>query len=335
MVRIDSITLKLPTDAINGIDYNKLPKGIKEREDGREVKNVDVAKGIDYGLNRIQVDNLQSSIIIDLSAKILKDNYKQSICLDTVTQLTDEINSHGIINVNSDTLLQSTVLKCDPVETIPVSKLSRTINSVVQFANMNSSYDVDYFTVKGSLGYSANRKVKSYKERQTGYSKLHDLSKDKYNRDFAVKYPNMVKSFGVNDLRIECNLTSFKQLKEKFAVASNTLGSILNSTKNVNSDVFERIINTGVQMDLFSDYFIDMNMTKLVKEYGYNQIFRMFDYDWDRVQRWIRMKYPRTKTRNSAGYQIKQFKSAFARQHEMKSHINTDIQQVSELLKSA
>ena len=199
---------------------------------------------------------------------------------------------------------------------------------------MNSSYEVGSYLTKGSLGYTAKRKVKSYKERQVGYSKLHDLKKDKHNRDFSKDYPKMIRSFNLNDIRVESNIVAKSQMKKHFKVVNTSLGSILNSSENVNSNVFQRIIKTGVQMDLFSDSFMSMAMTKIVKEYGYKSIFNQFGNNWDKVEQWIKVKMPRGKS-NSAYYQINIFKDAFQRLNDIDSSVNTSIEELSYLLKQA
>ena len=200
---------------------------------------------------------------------------------------------------------------------------------------MNRKYDVDPYLGHGSLGYSLKRKVKSYNERQIGYSKLKEFQKDKANRTFASEYPSMVRSFSPNDLRIESNMVSFKHMKQRFAIPANTLGGILNSTKDVNYDIFLRAMDTGIQMELFSDHYIKMNMTDLVKEYGYGSIFSQFEWDWQLIENWIKLKYPRTKKKNSAYYQIKQFKKAYSRLKKVDHQINSDVEELKTLLKCA
>lgn len=335
MVGIDTIKILLPITTLKGVDFGAFDEEIVRSHKGVEVQNKSYSAKLDYGLNRIEVDNLNCNVVIDASAKILKDNYKHSISLNTLTQFTSEINKHNLIEVDEDALLASTVLKCDPVDTVEVSDIENTVASVVQYANMNRSYDVGYYRVKGSLGYSVKRKVKSYKERQIGYSKLHDLMKDKYNRDFCKEYPNMVRTFARNDLRVECNIVAAKQMRKHFSVTNNTLGAILNSTQKVNHSIFNRVIDTGVQMDLFSDTFSKMDLPNLVRYFGYNEIFKMFDWDWKAIESWIKMKYPRTKTRNSAYYQIKQFKKAYSRLAEQDTSTNSAVNQLVELLKAA
>jgi len=334
MVGLDTFKLKLPIDHVKGINYSKFSDTETKSQKGIEIRNVDIHKNIDYGLNAIQVDNLRGEIIISGSAKILKDNYKQSISLNTLDQFTEEINKHGFIEVASDKLLRSTLLVCDPVNTMRVTDLNKSVRSVIQFANMNSSYEVGSYLTKGSLGYTAKRKVKSYKERQVGYSKLHDLKKDKHNRDFSKDYPKMIRSFNLNDIRVESNIVAKSQMKKHFKVVNTSLGSILNSSENVNSNVFQRIIKTGVQMDLFSDSFMSMAMTKIVKEYGYKSIFNQFGNNWDKVEQWIKVKMPRGKS-NSAYYQINIFKDAFQRLNDIDSSVNTSIEELSYLLKQA
>ena len=121
MVGLDTFKLKLPIDHVKGINYSKFSDTETKSQKGIEIRNVDIHKNIDYGLNAIQVDNLRGEIIISGSAKILKDNYKQSISLNTLDQFTEEINKHGFIEVASDKLLRSTLLVCDPVNTMRVT----------------------------------------------------------------------------------------------------------------------------------------------------------------------------------------------------------------------
>lgn len=336
MVGIDSVRILLPVEGVVGVNESAFSKVKMEcNSHGDVVSHKLVSQSVKHGLNQVEYDKVRGNLSIKASAKILGDDYRQSISLNTIDRVAEVVNSVGLVNVTTDQLLAADTLSCDPVKTVSLANLDQSVNAVLQWANMNRKYDVQGYTVNHKLtGFTASRRVKSYKERQIGYCKLYELTKAS-NKEFLRNHPRAVSSFGLDDLRIETNVASKRHMRTLFKTLNTSLGSILSTSESVNYDVFSRLIDTGVQMDLFSDSFIEMSLTDLVKEYGYHSIISRFKGDWARIEHWIKLKYPRTKTKNSAYYQIGKFREAFARYVESDPTINTRVSEIADLLKVA
>ncbi|GAH07195.1 unnamed protein product, partial [marine sediment metagenome] len=157
----------------------------------------------------------------------------------------------------------------------------------------NSRYHVDHYTGH-SRGYVATRKVQSYKERQIGYSK-HDELGTKGLQEFVKDHPRAAASFSRNALRIESNYTSHKRTRDAFRIATNNIGSIINSVANPNYHVFEKIVKKGQQLDLFSDLYDGMSLPEIRNHIGYKGIFQRFDNDLSLVEQWIKNTFDRGK----------------------------------------
>ena len=59
------------------------------------------------GLNRISIDKLSNTTTIEVSAKILKQNYIEGINKNTINEVIDNINSHNIVKFNTNNFIKN------------------------------------------------------------------------------------------------------------------------------------------------------------------------------------------------------------------------------------
>lgn len=339
MIRLDSFKIKLPIELINNIDLSNhrskhLP--IAETFEGKEkiIQDKIVVSNLDHGFNRVTIDNLQNEIIIEGSAKILKSNYYDGICLDTFEQLHHELTRHKLIDISQDNLMMSQMFTLDCTVNLEVKDIKQSVRATVEHGSMSSNYIVKDFSKGGNFGFVATRDVSSYKERMTGYSKLMEVSNT--NSKFAKDYPAAIKRFNLNTLRLESNFASFKNVRDHFKVTSNNLGSILNSQENVNFKMFDRLIHAGKQLELFSDAYEKMKFHDIIKEIGYKGFLEKFNYDLNAAKVFISVKYPRTKNSDPGARYKKIIEQKYAELTKDKRHFNNQfISEITEKLKIA
>ena len=334
MIKLDSFKIKLPIEQINCIDLSNhkakhLP--ISETFAGKEkiIQDKIVVSNLDHGFNRVTIDNLQNEIIIEGSAKILKSNYYDGICLDTFEQLHHELTRHKLIDISQDNLLKAQMFTLDCTVNLELKDIKQSVRATVEHGSISSNYKIDTFLSHGNYGFVATRKVK-YKERMTGYSKLMEVSNT--DSKFAKDCPEAIKRFNLNTLRLESNFASFKHVREHFKVTSNNLGSILNSQENVNLKMYDRVIKAGKQLELFNDAYYGLGLPELLKEMGIKTFFAQFNNDLKAAKEFVKVRF----NRNTHYYYYKMLNEMYAKLTIDQRHFNNQfIQEITEKLKTA
>ena len=335
MIKLDSFKIKLPIEQIDNIDFSnhkskRLP--ISETFEGKEkiIQDKIIVSNLDHGFNRVTVDNLQNEIIIEGSAKILKSNYYDGISLDTFEQLHYELTRHNLIAISQDNLMKAQMFTLDCTVNLELKDIRQSVRATVEHGSINSNYTVKNFSKSGNFGFVATRDVKSYKERMTGYSKLIEVANT--DSKFAKDNPEAIKRFNQNTLRLESNFASFKNVRDHFKVTSNTFGSILNSQENVNLKMFDRLIHSGKQLELFNDAYDNLGLPELLKEIGYKTFFAQFDNDLKAARQFIKIRYDRSRH----SYYYKMITEKYAEITKDQRHFNNQfISEITEKLKTA
>lgn len=302
MNSFDSLKLKIPCENIDFFGFGNHKVSNKKQDiNGNIVKEVSEVNNLAHGFNSFTYDALNNAVFLQVSAKILGDNYYQGINEKTFEQLHHELTRHGIFNIGPDELLQAQTLTIDCTNNIEVENLSKAVYSVIQHGTQNSNYSVKHYP---NSGFIATRDVKTYKERLIGYSKLIEAGKKRkdYSK-FEKDYPGALKKFTQNTLRIESNFTSFNKVRENFKIVGKPcLASLFQSQENVNSNLFEKVIRPGKQLILFSDRYDDLSFVEMIKEIGYITFFDQLNWDLKSVKEFIKAKYPRTSKNNKHSY---------------------------------
>ena len=276
------------------------------------------------------IDNLQNEIIIEGSAKILKSNYYDGISLNTFDQLHYELTRHKLIDISQDNLMKAQMFTLDCTVNLELKDIKQSVRATVEHGSINSNYTLKNFSKGGNFGFVATRDVKSYKERMTGYSKLMEVSNT--DSKFAKDCPEAIKRFNLNTLRLESNFASFKNVRDHFKVTSNTFGSILNSQENVNLKMFDRLIHSGKQLELFNDAYDNLGLPELLKEIGYKTFFAQFDNDLKAARQFIKIRYDRSRH----SYYYKMITEKYAEITKDQRHFNNQfISEITEKLKTA
>ncbi len=335
MIKLDSFKIKLPMEQINKIDLSnhkakRIP--ISETFEGKEkiIQDKMIVSNLDYGFNKIIIDNLQNEIIIEGSAKILKSNYYDGISSNSFEQLHNELTRHKIIDISHDNLLEAQILTCDCTVNLEVTDIKQSVRATVEHGSINSNYTLKNFSKGSNLGFVATRNVKSYKERLTGYSKLMEVLNTESR--FAKDCPEAMKRFRLNTLRLESNFASFRNVREHFKVTSNSLGAILNSQENVNFKMYDRLIHPGKQLEFFNDAYDNLGLPNLLKEIGIKSFFDQFNNDLNAAKQFVKIRFKRS----THSYYYKILNEIYAKLTKDQRHFNNQfISEITEKLKTA
>ena len=206
MIRLDKIKIKFPISCINSINF--------ERQRYTQTTP--------YRLSICSVtDRREEAITIEFTGKILLQNYFRLISRETIRECLENVNAHGVINMDPDTVINNSIVlladftKDVPLSSVPTISSIQTLKSVATLSvNNHHRYIVsDYRGQNGMMIKNAVASNRSAK-RIIIYDKFYEMNK-RENRAFLSSIGNreqMLEYFN-GKIRFETNATSFKRLR--------------------------------------------------------------------------------------------------------------------------
>ncbi|MEP3838893.1 MAG: phage/plasmid replication protein [Algibacter sp.] len=228
------------------------------------------------GVNKITINKTFGTIKINVSSKILKDNYAKGININTLEQLQYEINNSGI-ELHKDFINDCQVIKADVKNDL---KLNSSVDDYIN--SLNQLIAPKFTKTKYDTGIVFNEKIKAQPIRLTGYSKEYEL---KQNKKFYRELPHLLNFFD-NVLRLESRLPTKATVSKYFK--SNNLIEILNAS-NINYHILDKVIDKQTN---FKPYINTKKMTNS-EEKNFAQIFYLNDYyngDFENIMKHIKSK---------------------------------------------
>lgn len=285
MISIDSNKILLPFDCLDAFNsdafFNKpIIKG------GQTLQNKYTMNNPIPGLKSIEVNPGANKVIIETSAKILKDNYLQGINLNTLEQYTDTINSTGLIHIKRANIDHAQILLADTTQNIAwndKTSFSDLIHSI-QLCSVNPKYSNDLFNERNNKGLVFTGNQKTVKCRMIIYDKYTELIAKKENKLFleSCNNPNKLLNQVKGIIRVEQNNTSFDAIRTRLKVSDNNILSVLNSKENPNYKLLDSItsLHSVEQLELFERYRNkDMTIGEIVRMEGMRNIIEKCNYD--------------------------------------------------------
>lgn len=331
MIRLDSCKFLTDFEVIEDIKLQHFDSEIRMNGASQILKQKQVLSS-DYkviGLKNIEVTT--NNLIIELSAKILKENYYEGINKNTVSQMVDNINGCKSIKLNTNKFLDSAkVLRCDVTDNLKVKNNVNDYLSLLNTYKVNSDYLVSFYNRKAGSSIVFDRNVKSYKERLTLYDKEKEIYRDKeliklFDQEALNRFNNV--------LRCEQNIVSFSKIREKLHINSIDLKDVLNSKELVNYNTFTNITKENKALTLFNSY-KDKDLKYIIRLYGMRHIIESFEYDFSLIKQLIREHY----NGNGCSYWYKNFAILMREMKQEKKNYNSAmeaINEISDLLKVA
>ena len=219
----------------------------------------------------ILVDYLKNELVIEFSGKILLDNYKDLININSIRQCINEINKLGICTINMDGIIyHAYVVKCDVTKDVPIDNFHAIIGQIRQtLSNYRKWTCRDY---ANGVVLENTVKTPKYKKRLIIYEKENELQRAS-NDDFLSAVTNredLLNSFkGI--VRFELNINTMAQIRSLLNIESTSLMAVLLSAANPILEVVNQAIKEFVpqkQCDNLRDY----ERSLLLKECGYDLV---------------------------------------------------------------
>ena len=243
-------------------------------------------KNPDLGIKRIEVNETTNKVILEGSAKVLRDQYYEGINLNTWERVIKGYNDTGLIKLDPVEVMNNAELfSVDVSANMVMDKEPWQYITAMKMMKLDERYEVTEYKNPGSKsvnGITFRGPQRSFKERQIFYDKEKDVSREPELRKHIGKFKNV--------LRVEMNLQQLKRIRHYFG--KNTLQDVLNSKVNANYDLFKKI-NSKASMSLLRLFneCEDMPLYQVEKLKGRETIIRdICQMDWDLVVEWIKSK---------------------------------------------
>lgn len=282
MTKLDTIQLTTSTDFIQSMDSKLFRISKIYKPNGLEIINHTLnTKAV--GINKININQTIETLTLNLSSKILGQNYFQGICLNTLDQLTDELKKQGI-TLDKDFINHSSLKFLDVKNDLSLANQ----NTSLYFSSLGSLIAPKFTKTNYDSGITFNQKVLTNPIRSTIYDKQIEMQgkhKAFYNK-FNLTSP------GSAMLRFETRFSKASTIKKYFK--STKLMDVL-SKSNINYFVLDKIIDNQTQ---FKPIINTNNMTN-AEEKNYAQIFclnQTYNGNFEQIIKHLKSKYsPNTK----------------------------------------
>ena len=296
MTSVDSYKIGFDIGILKDISFSRMSKNTYEpgttSDDGsiegikttfKQVKHsiVNPKKGIKL----IEVNETTGRVIIQGSAKVLKDQYKEGINLETFDQVINEYNSTGIIQVDpGDVLTFGEFFTVDISKNMTMDEPVPGYISSLYRLGCNSQYKVDQYRDGGKFvnGVTFRGKQRSFKERLIFYDKEKDIARDKDLRQYSGQYEKV--------LRAEMNLAQLRRIRHYFS--SNNVSTVLSSQVNANYNLFMKVVSKSSNdlLRLFNET-EGLELRYIEKLKGRERIIIEYcQMNWDLVDEFLKTK---------------------------------------------
>jgi hypothetical protein len=283
MICLDSIKIKTPIDCVeieglSNIGSNRKFDSISRN--GILEKSILNEKEKPIGFKSATIDHMGNNLILELSAKILLDNYLKGICINTIEQMFYSINKYlGIVINLEQALNNSDILRTDVTVNVPFEmELFPELKNWMHSAFMNVNYQVTNYQKPNNKGLVVTGLYISKKDRIIFYDKGEEISRNtKANKTFARHvndFPKLINQ-AKNIVRQEINLTTHKQMRSNFRTLNINLGSILASQQQVSYNYF-----MGLQKnDLSKINVLSGNEAEIRQAIGYKGVISQLNFN--------------------------------------------------------
>lgn len=295
MNSIDSYKLTLDVGTLKDVNFGKFDRqiNIPGATSGDEILPVNIAKQDKYvcvnpgfGIKRIEINDTTNRMILQGSAKVLKEQYFEGINVNTFERVIQAYNDTGLIKLDPVDVMQSAELfSVDVSKNMVMDREPWQYIRALKMLRVNERYQVAEYRNPGSKavnGITFKGHQRSFKERQIFYDKETDVGKDPEMRQYVGKFRNV--------LRAEMNLVQLRRIRHYFG--SNMLQDVLKSDTNANYLLFEKI-NSKASNNLIRlfDEFEGVPLYQVEKIKGRETIIRdICLMDWDLIVQWIKSK---------------------------------------------
>jgi len=306
MIRVDSCKINISATALKEyrkecfIDILKADNGNIFKATGNLKKEF-----LPFGVKSISVDRdvnggEPKNINMELSAKVMQENYYDMINKNNIDLLVEKLNVGLAIRFDKNKFIdESIVYRFDNTYNLKVKNdVSKYIGALFEYKS-SSKYDLKKYDNSG-ITIIKDVRTAAYKERMIFYNKFDEIIKDKQ----LHKYLN-VNQFD-NILRCEVNLRGYEQIRKAIGLKRDEerikgtrqdikLIDCLNAAENPNYKILCNF-TSDIQNELFEEWRDKkVNMKEIISVEGMKRIIKQLNYEPKLIRQFIREHTPKGK----------------------------------------
>ena len=308
MIRLDSIKVKLPIDSIADIkNFNAMNMiHTTQKIQGVEHSSLTQKGYAGYGIGATKVS--EDSVLLNLSAKVLLDDYLEGINQNTIAQAFENYNKVSNVMLNIDKALEGQFLTCDSFQMIrPNYSISDCINSLT-LLRTNNNFDVQLYEKQHNEGAVLTHQIKTEKRRLILYNKHKELMlKGKSKFLTNCKAPAKILSSTKGQLRVEQNNASIKSIRNRFLTTNPTIMGVLQSSQNPNYNFMQKYSSSIKQLDIFNTSY--KSIDSCLKDFGRIGLLKECNYDFAIIKTYLMQNIGVSK--RQINRQLKQIKETY------------------------
>lgn len=333
-MNIDSVKIRFPIDSLRGFNqsaFDTITTDSMQLPESKIQYKLTTKKPL--GLKDIVLNQTAGYGTLEMSAKILKENYFSLININTIENALQNVNASGLVQLDIPSSVENAqVLRCDVTTDLHIQDIPKHLRSLAAYG-MNKKYECKVYP--SSVVFNRNVTTPALREYQTFYCKVTDMRKK--DREL-LKYVSIKDAKNV--LRCESRYANFQQIRNAIEGTDLSLLSVLQSEAKPNLKIFNRITQEIDETDYYNiqnfQTLIDMKASfkhkDIAREISFASILKMCNYDIGLVK-----IYLSTNSTANNSRLLKQFKLRLKAKNEFDSGktIETDIQEIRSLLNAA
>lgn len=293
MIRFDSIKILAPLESVTDFNTNHFKEDI-QTFNGTETRNTLTAQNLDFGFNRLQIDYKANNLIIECSAKALKNDYPEGININTYGQLIDRLNDTKVVLLNPNVIYnEGKLLRCDVTDNVNFTEYKGTnFYTDMGAIPLPNKYDITSYNRTKNKGLVIKGKQKSFKERLIFYDKMTELLSNKNGREFvnSISKLSIWEKFN-GTIRTETNLNQLSTIRKY--VGSTNLAEALSSESKVNYNLFKKITSQAdTEVLQIFDKYEGMKLSAIIDYVGRTGIIKDSNYNWQFLEQYLKKKVP-------------------------------------------
>jgi hypothetical protein len=256
-------------------------------------------------------------VILEVSAKALKNDYSEGININTFEQLIDNLNKSNVVKLDASVIYnEGKLLRADVTDNVKFDTYQgKNFYTDMACIPLPNKYDITSYNRVKNLGLVFKGKQKSFKERQIFYDKITELVSNKNGKAFlnSINTSKVFKDFK-NTIRTEGNFNQLKTIRKY--IGSNELSDVLCSNAKVNYDLFKKITKQADSevLQIFDKY-EGMKLSAIIDDIGRKGLIKEANYNWQYIEAYLKHKVPGNYRR-----EIQKFKQKY---NELKTQNNS------------
>ena len=307
MIRIDSLHIEIPIEGIQSFNRQSFIHQ-QEHSDSQTciVDRYKLRPDIKaVGFSGAVIDNINQTAKLNISAKVLKDDYFQGINLNSIERVVDSINQLGIIHVCPDMFVnEGRVMNVDETHNVnmgyALAENWNQVSSELAISVLNPKFQPNIHNTKRNQGITFKGSQTSQKNRLIMYNKYIELMKSG-NKLFmaSLKNPMLLLDAAKNNLRCEVNMTDFKFIRERFKSESLLLGNLLTAPGKPVIDMIDKITKPGVLNQLELILQSEYQGWDFFQMHGIENIIRLAGYNETKIKALVKSKFTQSSFRDA------------------------------------